>query len=214
MPGMRMNDRQMKQAMKKMGIKQSSIDNVTEVIIRTNEKEIVIRGAEVICVEMGGSKSYQVSGIEEERMLGSAPEGEAQVSFPHRIGSRGRGTGLVPPGGRGARHVPDRMRRPEGCRGPGGRGRTACRGDHQDNVGVIEMCLAVPGKIVSIDGDMGDVDFGGVTRKANLSMVDANVGDWAVVHAGFAIQIMDEEDAQETLRLWNEVLDSDVVTYN
>ena len=68
------------------------------------------------------------------------------------------------------------------------------------------MCLAVPGKIVSIDGDMGDVDFGGVTRKANLSMVDANVGDWAVVHAGFAIQIMDEEDAQETLRLWNEVL--------
>ena len=52
------------------------------------------------------------------------------------------------------------------------------------------MCLAVPGKIVSIDGDMGDVDFGGVTRKANLSMVDANVGDWAVVHAGFAIQIM------------------------
>ena len=82
MPGMRMNDRQMKQAMKKMGIKQSSIDNVTEVIIRTNEKEIVIRNAEVICVEMGGSKSYQISGIEEERMLGSAPEGEAQVSFP------------------------------------------------------------------------------------------------------------------------------------
>ncbi len=76
------------------------------------------------------------------------------------------------------------------------------------------MCLAVPGKIVSIDGDMGDVDFGGVTRKANLSMVDANVGDWAVVHAGFAIQIMDEEDAQETIRLWNEVLDSDVTSYN
>ena len=76
------------------------------------------------------------------------------------------------------------------------------------------MCLAVPGKIVSIEGDMGDVEFGGVNRKANLSMVDANVGDWAVVHAGFAIQIMDEEDAQETLRLWNEVLDSDVVTYN
>lgn len=66
---------------------------------------------------------------------------------------------------------------------------------------------------MSIEGDMGDVDFGGVTRKANLSMVDANVGDWAVVHAGFAIQLMDEEDAQETIRLWNEVLDSDVVTF-
>ena len=82
MPGMRMNDRQMKQAMKKMGIKQSSIDNVTEVIIRTNEKEIVIRNADVICVEMGGSKSYQVSGVEEERALGSGSEGEAKVSFP------------------------------------------------------------------------------------------------------------------------------------
>lgn len=76
------------------------------------------------------------------------------------------------------------------------------------------MCLAIPGKIVNIDGDMGDVDFGGVTRKANLSMVDAHVGDWAVVHAGFAIQLMDEEDAQETIRLWNEVLDSDTTTFN
>ncbi len=76
------------------------------------------------------------------------------------------------------------------------------------------MCLAIPGKIVRIEGDMGDVDFGGVTRKANLSMVDAQVGDWAVVHAGFAIQVMDEEDAQETIRLWNEVLDSDAVTFN
>lgn len=75
------------------------------------------------------------------------------------------------------------------------------------------MCLAVPGKIVGIDGVMGEVDFGGVTRKANLSMVDAKVGDWAVVHAGFAIQLMDEEDAQETLRLWNEVLDSDKTAF-
>ena len=76
------------------------------------------------------------------------------------------------------------------------------------------MCLAIPGKIVSIDGDMGEVDFGGATRKANLSMVDAEVGDWADVHAGFAIQIMDEEDAQETIRLWNEVLDSESLSYN
>ena len=71
------------------------------------------------------------------------------------------------------------------------------------------MCLAIPGKIVKINGDIGDVDFGGVTRQANLAMVECEVGDWAVVHAGFAIQIMDEEDAQETIRLWNEVLDSD-----
>lgn len=84
MPGMRMNDRQMKQAMKKMGIKQSTVDGVTEVIIRTRDKEIVIRNAEVICVEMGGSKSYQVSGVEEERALGSGSGdgAAAAVSFP------------------------------------------------------------------------------------------------------------------------------------
>ncbi|MBE6519237.1 MAG: HypC/HybG/HupF family hydrogenase formation chaperone [Thermoplasmata archaeon] len=75
------------------------------------------------------------------------------------------------------------------------------------------MCLAIPGKIVKIDGEMADVDFGGVTRKANVAMVEAEVGMWAVIHAGFAIQIMDEEDAQETIRLWNEVLDSDKTTY-
>jgi len=44
-------------------------------------------------------------------------------------------------------------------------------------------------------------------------MVEASVGEWAVVHAGFAIEIMDEEEAQETLKLWNEVLDSDLVTF-
>ena len=70
--GMRMNDRQMKQAMKKMGIKQTSINDVTEVIIRTKTNEIVIRGADVVCVEMGGSKSYQISGVETIRELGAA----------------------------------------------------------------------------------------------------------------------------------------------
>ncbi len=80
--GMRMNDRQMKQAMKKMGIKQSALDNVTEVVIRTTDREIVIRKAEVICVEMGGTKSYQVSGAEEERVLGASAGSDTVVSFP------------------------------------------------------------------------------------------------------------------------------------
>ncbi|MDR0888023.1 MAG: HypC/HybG/HupF family hydrogenase formation chaperone [Candidatus Methanoplasma sp.] len=75
------------------------------------------------------------------------------------------------------------------------------------------MCLAIPGKIVKIEGDVGDVDFGGVIRKANVAMVEAKVGDWAVVHAGFAIEIMDEEEALETIALWNEVLDSDQTTF-
>jgi len=71
------------------------------------------------------------------------------------------------------------------------------------------MCLAVPGRIVRIEGDVGEIDFGGVIRKANVTMVEAKVGDWAVIHAGFAIEIMDEEEARATIELWNEVLEKD-----
>lgn len=70
------------------------------------------------------------------------------------------------------------------------------------------MCLAVPGKIVSITGDNAEIDFGGTSKTANISMVDCKVGDWAVIHAGFAIEIMDEDEAKDTLKLWNEFLDS------
>lgn len=76
------------------------------------------------------------------------------------------------------------------------------------------MCLAIPGKIVKIEGDTGDIDFGGIIRKANITMVNANVGDWAIIHAGFAIEVMDEEDAKETLKLWNEVLESEKTSFN
>ena len=75
------------------------------------------------------------------------------------------------------------------------------------------MCLAIPGKVIAINGETGDIDFGGVTKQTNVSMVDAQIGDWVVIHAGFAIEVMDEEDAQETIRLWNEVLDHDEVSY-
>ena len=71
------------------------------------------------------------------------------------------------------------------------------------------MCLAIPGKVVAINGDNADIDFGGVIKQTNVSMVEAKVGDWVVIHAGFAIEIMDDEEAEETLRLWNEVLDHD-----
>lgn len=68
------------------------------------------------------------------------------------------------------------------------------------------MCLAVPGRVVEVDGDQASVDFGGVRRRVNISLVDVRPGDWVVVHAGFAIQTMDEEEAQETLKLWEELL--------
>lgn len=70
MGGMKINPRQMQKAMKQMGIKQNSIDDVVEVVIRTRTNEIVLKGADVMCVEMGGSKSYQISGPEIVRPLG------------------------------------------------------------------------------------------------------------------------------------------------
>lgn len=84
MAGMRgVNPRQMQQAMKKMGIKQTNVDNVTEVIIRTLDKEIVITNAEVVCVDMQGNRSYQISGTEETRELGvSGTSPSSAASFP------------------------------------------------------------------------------------------------------------------------------------
>ena len=72
----------------------------------------------------------------------------------------------------------------------------------------MNMCLAMPAKILSIEGDEAEVDFGGAIRKTNVSMVDAKVGEYVIIHAGFAIQKVDEEEAKETLQLWNEFLDS------
>lgn len=71
----RVNPRQMKQAMKKMGISQSDVPNVSEVIIRTRDNEIVITNAQVVCIDMNGTKSYQVAGIETTRPLTSEPGG-------------------------------------------------------------------------------------------------------------------------------------------
>lgn len=68
------------------------------------------------------------------------------------------------------------------------------------------MCLAVPGKVIEIEGEQATVDFGGVRRRVNISLVEVEPGSWVIVHAGFAIQTMDEEEAQETLRLWEELL--------
>jgi hydrogenase expression/formation protein HypC len=64
------------------------------------------------------------------------------------------------------------------------------------------MCLAVPGKILSITGDdvlrSGKVNFGGIVKEVNLSYVpEARVGDYVVVHVGFAISIVDEAEAHQ-----------------
>lgn len=68
------------------------------------------------------------------------------------------------------------------------------------------MCLAVPGEIVKIDGIKGEVNFSGAVRIADLSLVpEAKVGDYVLVHAGCAIQIVPPDDARETIKLFEEI---------
>ncbi len=67
------------------------------------------------------------------------------------------------------------------------------------------MCLAIPSKIVKIDNNMATIDVDGVRREASLLLLeDAQVGDYVIVHAGFAIQKIDEAAAMETLQLLRE----------
>ncbi len=74
------------------------------------------------------------------------------------------------------------------------------------------MCLAVPGKIVEIYTAgglrMGKVDFGGATREACLeTLPEANIGDYTIVHAGFALNLLSEEEAQASLAALRELAD-------
>ena len=75
------------------------------------------------------------------------------------------------------------------------------------------MCLAVPAKVLDVNGDLAKVDFGqGIVREVNVMLVEARVGEYVLVHAGYAIQVIDREAAEETLRLWDEILKFDQLT--
>jgi hydrogenase expression/formation protein HypC len=66
----------------------------------------------------------------------------------------------------------------------------------------------MPAKIISVEGEMAEVSVGGTLFKAGLQMIeDAKPGDYILLHAGFAIQKISEEDANETIRLLNEMND-------
>ena len=72
------------------------------------------------------------------------------------------------------------------------------------------MCLGVPGKITEMyqqEGlNMGKVDFGGVVREACLDFVpQAQIGDYTIIHVGFAISLLSEEEAQKTLEMLREI---------
>jgi hydrogenase expression/formation protein HypC len=75
------------------------------------------------------------------------------------------------------------------------------------------MCLGIPAKVLEIAEEEGGsrrkakVDFGGVSREIDISLVDVTVGEYVIVHAGFAIEILDEAEARETLKVWTELLE-------
>ncbi|MBE0677596.1 MAG: HypC/HybG/HupF family hydrogenase formation chaperone [Bacteroidales bacterium] len=71
------------------------------------------------------------------------------------------------------------------------------------------MCLSLPARVIVIEGDMAEVSVGGAVFRAGLQMVDdVTVGDYVLLHAGFAIEKLKEEDALETLRLLQEMDDT------
>lgn len=68
------------------------------------------------------------------------------------------------------------------------------------------MCLAIPAQIKSIEGRQAVVELGGISRPASLWLTpEARVGDYVLIHTGYAINIIDEEEAEETLRLLEEL---------
>lgn len=75
------------------------------------------------------------------------------------------------------------------------------------------MCLAIPAQVVSIDGENGElglVDIGGVQKEISLALVDGvQVGDYVIIHVGYALQILDPEEAAKTLALFAELSEFD-----
>ncbi|HHT19295.1 MAG: HypC/HybG/HupF family hydrogenase formation chaperone [Euryarchaeota archaeon] len=69
------------------------------------------------------------------------------------------------------------------------------------------MCIAAPAQIIEIKDNVATVDFGGVRQQAKLDLVeDANVGRYVLVHSGYAIEVLSDEEAQESLEAWDELL--------
>ena len=69
------------------------------------------------------------------------------------------------------------------------------------------MCLAVPVKVVSIEGSEADVEIGGVKRRVSIMLTpEAKVGDYVLLHTGYAINVIDEAEAQETLKILGEMI--------
>ncbi len=72
------------------------------------------------------------------------------------------------------------------------------------------MCLAIPARVKSIEGLEAEVEIGGVSRKASIMLTpEAKVGDYVLLHTGYAINVIDEVEAEETLRLFEEIAEAE-----
>ncbi len=68
------------------------------------------------------------------------------------------------------------------------------------------MCLAIPVMITSVEGNEADVEIGGIARRISLMLTpEAKVGDYVLLHTGYAISVVDEEEAKESLKLFEEI---------
>jgi len=74
------------------------------------------------------------------------------------------------------------------------------------------MCLAVPVRVVSVEGNEAEVEIGGVRRRVSIMLTpEAKVGDYVLLHTGYAINVINEAEAQETLKILEEMASLDEV---
>ncbi len=72
------------------------------------------------------------------------------------------------------------------------------------------MCLAIPGKVLEINGSKAFVDFDGVKRECVIGLCEGvEIGSYIIVHAGYAIQTVDEKEAAESMKIWKEMMEDE-----
>jgi hydrogenase expression/formation protein HypC len=75
------------------------------------------------------------------------------------------------------------------------------------------LCLAVPAKVVKVEGDHAEVEIGGIRREASIALLLGEgiaVGDYVLIHTGYAISKVDEEEARAILATWREVMEAEM----
>ena len=74
------------------------------------------------------------------------------------------------------------------------------------------MCLAIPAEIISIEDDFAQANFDGIEKRIIIALVPhVKIGEYVIVHAGMAIQILDAEEAQKSLKMWQEMINDNLV---